>query len=98
MQAYTEGYELLAAEDSIVDVPAVMRAWTDGTVVRSWILDLLVDALIDDPALATISATPKTPARDAGRSRKQSPMPFRSRSSRRHCWPGSPPGRTTPPR
>ncbi|TQC43788.1 decarboxylating 6-phosphogluconate dehydrogenase [Rhodococcus sp. WS4] len=55
MQAYAEGYELLAAEDSIVDVPAVMRAWTDGTVVRSWILDLLVDALTDDPALATIS-------------------------------------------
>ncbi|RYE39777.1 MAG: decarboxylating 6-phosphogluconate dehydrogenase [Hyphomicrobiales bacterium] len=55
MQAYAEGYELLAAEDAIVDVPAVMRGWTDGTVVRSWLLDLLVEALTEDPALATIS-------------------------------------------
>jgi 6-phosphogluconate dehydrogenase len=55
MQAYAEGYELLAAEDSIVDVPAVLRAWSKGTVVRSWLLDLLVQALSDDPDLDAIS-------------------------------------------
>ncbi|MFE7420276.1 phosphogluconate dehydrogenase (NAD(+)-dependent, decarboxylating) [Rhodococcus sp. NPDC057529] len=55
MQAYAEGYELLAAEDSITDVQAVLRAWTQGTVVRSWLLDLLVQALSDDPDLAAIS-------------------------------------------
>lgn len=55
MQAYAEGYELLAAEESIVDVPAVLRAWSKGTVVRSWLLDLLVQALSDDPQLAAIS-------------------------------------------
>ncbi|MFC0447402.1 phosphogluconate dehydrogenase (NAD(+)-dependent, decarboxylating) [Rhodococcus jostii] len=55
MQAYAEGYELLAAEESIVDVPAVLRAWSQGTVVRSWLLDLLVQALSDDPQLASIS-------------------------------------------
>ncbi|MBC2640702.1 MULTISPECIES: phosphogluconate dehydrogenase (NAD(+)-dependent, decarboxylating) [unclassified Rhodococcus (in: high G+C Gram-positive bacteria)] len=55
MQAYAEGYELLAAEDSIVDVPAVLRAWSKGTVVRSWLLDLLVQALSDDPELAALS-------------------------------------------
>ncbi|MFE3002371.1 phosphogluconate dehydrogenase (NAD(+)-dependent, decarboxylating) [Nocardia sp. NPDC059246] len=55
MQAYAEGYELLAAEESIVDVPAVLRAWSKGTVVRSWLLDLLVQALSDDPELASLS-------------------------------------------
>jgi 6-phosphogluconate dehydrogenase len=55
MQAYAEGYELLAAEDSIVDVPAVLQAWSKGTVVRSWLLDLLVQALSDDPELAALS-------------------------------------------
>ncbi|MGW5515099.1 phosphogluconate dehydrogenase (NAD(+)-dependent, decarboxylating) [Nocardia africana] len=55
MQAYAEGYELLAAEDSIIDVQAVLRAWTKGTVVRSWLLDLLVQALSEDPGLTSLS-------------------------------------------
>jgi 6-phosphogluconate dehydrogenase len=50
-QAYAEGYELLAAEASVVDVPAVLRAWSKGAVVRSRILDLLVQALDGDPEL-----------------------------------------------
>ncbi|MCG2797696.1 MAG: decarboxylating 6-phosphogluconate dehydrogenase [Cellulomonas sp.] len=54
MQAYAEGYELLAAKGLVTDVPAVMRAWTHGTVVRSWLLDLLVKALAQDPGLARI--------------------------------------------
>jgi 6-phosphogluconate dehydrogenase len=53
MQAYAEGYELLAAEESIVDVPAVLRAWSKGAAVRSWLLDLLVQALSGDPELAS---------------------------------------------
>ncbi|MBJ8348255.1 phosphogluconate dehydrogenase (NAD(+)-dependent, decarboxylating) [Antrihabitans sp. YC2-6] len=55
MQAYAEGYELLDAEDLITDVGAVLRAWTEGTVVRSWLLDLLVDALAADPELSSLS-------------------------------------------
>jgi 6-phosphogluconate dehydrogenase len=55
MQAYAEGYELLAAADHVTDVPAVLKAWTRGTVVRSWLLDLLVKALEEDPALAEIT-------------------------------------------
>lgn len=54
MQAYAEGYELLAAKDLITDVPATMRAWTTGTVVRSWLLDLLVQAMADDPRFGAI--------------------------------------------
>ncbi|GEL96128.1 phosphogluconate dehydrogenase (NAD(+)-dependent, decarboxylating) [Cellulomonas composti] len=54
MQAYAEGYELLAAKDLVTDVEGTMRAWTNGTVVRSWLLDLLVQALGQDPGLAAI--------------------------------------------
>ncbi|MEH3156197.1 MAG: hypothetical protein PGN29_12930 [Gordonia paraffinivorans] len=52
---YGEGYELLSAEPLIDDVPGTLRAWTHGTVIRSWLLDLLVEALKADPGLAEIS-------------------------------------------
>jgi 6-phosphogluconate dehydrogenase len=54
MQSYAEGYELLAAKDIVTDVHGCFQAWTRGTVVRSWLLDLLVKALEDDPELAQI--------------------------------------------
>ncbi|HEX5114778.1 MAG TPA: decarboxylating 6-phosphogluconate dehydrogenase [Pseudonocardiaceae bacterium] len=55
MQAYAEGYELLTAVPEVTDVHAVLKAWTRGTVVRSWLLDLLVKALEEDPGLAKIT-------------------------------------------
>jgi len=54
MQAYAEGYELLAAKDIVTDVHGCFKAWTRGTVVRSWLLDLLVKALAEDPELVAI--------------------------------------------
>ena len=54
MQAYAEGFELLAAKDIVTDVHGCFQAWTRGTVVRSWLLDLLVTALGDDPDLSNI--------------------------------------------
>ena len=54
MQAYAEGYELLEAQDIVTDVTGTLKAWTQGTVVRSWLLDLLVAALESDPELAAI--------------------------------------------
>jgi 6-phosphogluconate dehydrogenase len=54
MQAYAEGYELLNAADLVHDVPAVIKAWSRGTVVRSWLLDLLVRALEQDPGLTQL--------------------------------------------
>jgi 6-phosphogluconate dehydrogenase len=54
MQAYGEGYELLAASELIDDVPGVVKSWTQGTVIRSWLLDLLVRALEEDPSLDRI--------------------------------------------
>jgi len=34
----------------------VVKAWSRGTVVRSWLLDLLVRALDEDPGLAELDA------------------------------------------
>ena len=55
MQAYAEGFELLEAKDIVTDVPGTLKAWSRGTVVRSWLLDLLVKALEEDPSLDEIS-------------------------------------------
>jgi 6-phosphogluconate dehydrogenase len=65
MQAYGEGYELLAAVDLVEDVPGVIASWTQGTVIRSWLLDLLVKALQDDPGLDRITGY----AEDSGEGR-----------------------------
>jgi 6-phosphogluconate dehydrogenase len=52
MHAYAEGFELLEASEYVTNVPAVFKSWRDGTVVRSWLLDLLDRALDEDPELA----------------------------------------------
>jgi 6-phosphogluconate dehydrogenase len=54
MQAYAEGWELLQAVDEVDNVTEVFRSWREGTVIRSWLLDLLVAALDEDDALAGI--------------------------------------------
>ncbi len=54
MQAYAEGWELIEAAGQVTNVPEVFNSWREGTVIRSWLLDLLVLALKDDPHLAGI--------------------------------------------
>ncbi|RFA17498.1 6-phosphogluconate dehydrogenase (decarboxylating) [Subtercola boreus] len=55
MQAYAEGYELLdTKKDIIKDVTGTFKAWQRGTVVRSWLLELLVLALEQDPEFEDI--------------------------------------------
>lgn len=55
MQAWAEGYELLdARKDVIKDVTGTFKAWQRGTVVRSWLLELLVKALEEDPEFKDI--------------------------------------------
>jgi 6-phosphogluconate dehydrogenase len=65
MESFGEGYELLRASELGIDVPAAMSAWRRGSVVRSWLLDLLVDALAEDPELAGLSGY----AEDSGEGR-----------------------------
>ncbi|QWC86377.1 decarboxylating 6-phosphogluconate dehydrogenase [Nocardioidaceae bacterium] len=55
MQAYAEGFELLQASDQVENVTEVFRSWKQGTVIRSWLLDLLVDALDERPGLEGIA-------------------------------------------
>jgi 6-phosphogluconate dehydrogenase len=55
MQAYAEGYELLdKRKDIIKDVTGTFKAWQRGTVVRSWLLELLVLALEENPEFEDI--------------------------------------------
>ncbi|MEU0383050.1 phosphogluconate dehydrogenase (NAD(+)-dependent, decarboxylating) [Streptomyces chartreusis] len=65
MQAYAEGWELLEAADSVTDVREVFRSWQEGTVIRSWLLDLAVNALTDDERLEKL----KGYAADSGEGR-----------------------------
>ncbi|WP_051451371.1 phosphogluconate dehydrogenase (NAD(+)-dependent, decarboxylating) [Actinospica robiniae] len=54
MQAYAEGWELLEAVPEVTDVHEVFRSWKEGTVIRSWLLDLAVNALDDDEHLEAL--------------------------------------------
>lgn len=55
MHAYAEGYELLEKKDIVTDVPGAFKAWSRGTVVRSWLLDLMVKALEENPEMTDVS-------------------------------------------
>ena len=54
MQSYAEGWELLSKVDLVDNVTEVFDSWREGTVIRSWLLDLLVAALKDDSGLDEI--------------------------------------------
>ena len=54
MQAYAEGFELLEKSGFNLDLPKVADLWGQGSVVRSWLLELLTDALKKDPKLTGI--------------------------------------------
>jgi 6-phosphogluconate dehydrogenase len=54
MQAYAEGFELMQASEFDLDLGAVADLWRHGSVVRSWLLDLLARALAEDPGLEGI--------------------------------------------
>ncbi|GIH93175.1 phosphogluconate dehydrogenase (NAD(+)-dependent, decarboxylating) [Planobispora siamensis] len=65
MQAFAEGWELLEASDAVTDVPGAFRSWRRGTVIRSWLLDLMVRALDEDPDLSELRGY----AQDSGEGR-----------------------------
>jgi len=57
MQAYAEGFELLAAKEEFdLDLPAIAQTWRHGSVVRSWLLDLAAHALKEDPELESLES------------------------------------------
>ncbi|TDD48517.1 decarboxylating 6-phosphogluconate dehydrogenase [Nonomuraea terrae] len=65
MQAFAEGWELLEASDIVKDVKGSFASWRTGTVIRSWLLDLLVRALDDDEHLEQLRGY----AQDSGEGR-----------------------------
>ncbi|MEV5705895.1 phosphogluconate dehydrogenase (NAD(+)-dependent, decarboxylating) [Actinoallomurus sp. NPDC052274] len=65
MQAFAEGWELLEASGVVNNVPETFRSWREGTVIRSWLLDLADRALKEDPELAHL----KGYAQDSGEGR-----------------------------
>ena len=54
LQSLGEGFEILNASEFGLDLPQIAEVWRYGSVVRSWLLDLLSDALKKDPRLEHI--------------------------------------------
>jgi 6-phosphogluconate dehydrogenase len=56
MQAFAEGFELMNAKDEMdLDMHQISRIWQHGSVVRSWLLDLIADALEQDVDMSALS-------------------------------------------
>jgi 6-phosphogluconate dehydrogenase len=56
MQAYAEGFALLRARGDLeLDVAKIAESWRHGTVIRSWLLDLMAEFLAEDAALESIA-------------------------------------------
>ena len=57
MQAYAEGFSLLAARPDLgLPLGEIARAWGDGTVIRSWLLELTAGVLQDPGSLRAVAA------------------------------------------
>jgi len=54
MQAYAEGFEIMKTSPYGLDLQKISSIWGQGSVVRSWLLELLTDALTKDPDLKSI--------------------------------------------
>jgi 6-phosphogluconate dehydrogenase len=54
MQAYAEGFEILEKSKYNLDLRAIADLWMHGSVVRSWLLELLVNAFTDEARLESI--------------------------------------------
>jgi 6-phosphogluconate dehydrogenase len=54
MQAYAEGFECMHKSDYRLDLAKIANLWGQGSVVRSWLLELAADALAKDPRLEHI--------------------------------------------
>jgi 6-phosphogluconate dehydrogenase len=56
MQAYAEGFELLEKSPFDLDLAAIANGWRYGSVVRSWLLELAVKVLKENPGLEGIES------------------------------------------
>lgn len=65
MQSYAEGYELLGECGMEIDPAKAVKVWRSGSVIRSWLLDLLDRAIDEDPGLTKVEGW----AEDSGEGR-----------------------------
>lgn len=56
LQAYGEGFELLRSSDFQLDLGKIAHLWNQGSVVRSWLLELAESALVKEKDLSSVSA------------------------------------------
>ena len=57
MQSFAEGFEILKAKEELkLDLAQIAEIWREGSVVRSWLLDLIAEALHEDADLSAIQA------------------------------------------
>lgn len=54
LQAYGEGFEMLKASQFDFDLAKISHLWNQGSVVRSWLLELAENAFQKDPQLSSI--------------------------------------------
>jgi len=54
LQAIGEGVHLMEAFDTPLPLPEVLEAWRHGTVVRSWLVDLMAEAYTETPDMQTV--------------------------------------------
>jgi 6-phosphogluconate dehydrogenase len=54
LQAYGEGFEILGASEYNLNLLEISKAWRYGSVVRSWLLELLVNSFENDPHLENV--------------------------------------------
>jgi 6-phosphogluconate dehydrogenase len=56
MQSYAEGFELLQASEYKYDLAKLSKVWMQGSVIRSWLLELAQSAFEKDPKLDKLKA------------------------------------------
>jgi 6-phosphogluconate dehydrogenase len=56
MQGYAEGFEIMQASPYDLDLPKIAHLWNQGSVVRSWLLELTASALAQNPKLEGLAA------------------------------------------
>jgi len=90
--AYAEGFEILEHSEFDLDLTQIAGIWRYGSVVRSWLLELLHTAFEQHRAanLDDIAPYVETRVRAAGRSTRRSPRTSRRRSSPRRSSHASP--------
>ncbi len=95
MSAIGEGFALLDASPyaGSFDYAAISRLWNQGSVVRSWLMELAERAFIADPRLSAISGTWMTREKDDGPFSRPLTLQFLSRLSRPRSFSVLPPAR-----